>query len=81
MDLGNNGLGKLLLLALLDLVLVTHPRLEDRLGLISEGSALLELVGLGLELGGFLKRIVNTDPSINIRDRVSLPWKQRTAAW
>jgi hypothetical protein len=36
-----------------------HPRVEDLLGLGSKGSALLELVGLGLELGGFLKRTVS----------------------
>lgn len=55
LDLGNDGLGKLTLLALLDLVLVANPRVENLLGLGSKGGALLELVGLGLELGGFLK--------------------------
>lgn len=54
LDLANDSLGKLLLLALLDLSLVAHPRIENLLGFGSEGSALLELVGLSLELGGFL---------------------------
>jgi hypothetical protein len=55
LDLGNDRLGKLALLALLDLALVANPRVKDSLGLGSEGSTLLELVSLGLELGGFLE--------------------------
>lgn len=53
-DLGDDALGQLLLLPLLDLALVPHPRLQDGLGLGGQGSLLLELVGLGLKLGGFL---------------------------
>lgn len=54
LDLGNDRLGKLALLALLDLALVANPGVEDLLGLGSEGGALLELVSLGLELSGLL---------------------------
>lgn len=54
LDLGNDALGKLLLLADLDLALVANPGVEDSLGLGGEGSLLLSLVGLGLELGGLL---------------------------
>ena len=57
LDLGNDALGQLALLALLDLAFVAHPRVKNLLGLGSKGSALLELVSLGLELGGFLKEI------------------------
>lgn len=56
LHLGNDGLGKLLLLPLLDLALVPHPRIQDVLGLGRQGCPLLELVRLGLELGGFLER-------------------------
>jgi hypothetical protein len=55
LDLANDALGKLALLTLLDLAFVANPRVKNLLGLGSEGSALLELVSLGLELGGFLK--------------------------
>ena len=54
LNLGDDGLGKLLLLPLLDLALVADPRVEDRLGLGGDGSLLLELESLGLELGGLL---------------------------
>ncbi|KAF3391753.1 hypothetical protein F1880_007821 [Penicillium rolfsii] len=54
LDLADNSLGKLTLLALLDLALVADPGVEDGLGLSSKGGALLELVGLSLELGGLL---------------------------
>ena len=54
-DLGNDGVGELLLLAGLDGTLVADPGVEDGLGLVSEVDLLLELVSLGLELGGFLK--------------------------
>ena len=54
LDLGNDALGKLLLLADLDLALVADPGVKDGLGLGGEGSLLLHLVGLGLELGGLL---------------------------
>ena len=54
LDLGDDARRELLLLALLHLALVTNPRVEDGLGLGSEGGLLLELEGLGLNLGGFL---------------------------
>jgi hypothetical protein len=53
-NLGDDGVGKLLLLAGLDLTLVADPRVEDGLGLVGKVCLLLELVGLSLELGGFL---------------------------
>ena len=53
-NLGNDGVGELLLLAGLDGTLVADPRVEDGLGLVGEVDLLLELVSLGLELGGFL---------------------------
>jgi hypothetical protein len=55
LDLGNDGLGKLLLLPLLDLALVADPRVEDGLGLGGDGGLLLKLKSLGLELGGLLR--------------------------
>ena len=54
LNLGDDGLGKLLLLPLLDLALVADPRVEDRLGLGGDGSLLLELESLSLKLGGLL---------------------------
>lgn len=54
LDLGNDRLSELLLLALLDLALVTDPGVEDGLGLGGQGGLLLELESLSLELGGFL---------------------------
>lgn len=53
-DLGDDALGQLPLLPLLDLALVPDPGVENDLGLVGQGSLLLELVGLGLKLGGFL---------------------------
>lgn len=54
LDLGDNGVGQLLLLADLDLALVADPGVKNRLGLVGEVGLLLHLVGLSLELGGFL---------------------------
>lgn len=54
LNLGNDGLGEFLLLPLLDLALITNPRVEDALSLSSERSLLLKLVCLGLEGSGFL---------------------------
>jgi hypothetical protein len=54
LDLANDAVGKLTLLALLNLALVADPRVKDLLGLGRKSGALLELVGLSLELGGFL---------------------------
>lgn len=56
LDLGNDGIGQLLLLALLDLTLVTNPRVQDGLGLGSQSGLLLQLVSFGLELRGFLQQ-------------------------
>lgn len=56
LDLGNDGLSKLLLLLLLDLGLVADPGVKDALGLLDKLSALLELKGLSLQLGGFLEK-------------------------
>lgn len=53
-DLGDDALGELLLLALLDLALVADPGVEDGLGLGGDGGLLLLLVGLSLELGSLL---------------------------
>lgn len=57
LHLGDDGRGQLLLLTLLDLALVAGPGVEDGLGLGGEGSLLLELESLGLELRGFLAAI------------------------
>lgn len=54
LDPANDGVGKLTLLALLDLALVANPRVKNLLGLGSDSSTLLELVSLGFKLGGFL---------------------------
>lgn len=59
LDLGNDGLRKLLLLALLNLSLVTHPRVENALGLSGKGGGLLQLENLGLNLGSLLRRVSN----------------------
>lgn len=56
LHLGDDGVSQLLLLALLDLALVADPGVQDSLGLSGQGSLLLQLVGLGLKLGGFLYR-------------------------
>ncbi len=56
LDLGDNGVGQFLLLALLDLALVPDPGVENSLGLGGKGSPLLELKSLGLELCCFLQR-------------------------
>jgi hypothetical protein len=66
LDLGNDALGKLLLLALLDLALVADPGVKDGLGLSGESSLLLHLVSLGLELGGLLFWML-AKPSFSLR--------------
>ena len=58
LDLGNDALGKLLLLALLDLALVADPGVKNSLRLGGESSLLLHLVSLSLELGGLLFRML-----------------------
>ena len=57
LDLCNDALGQLLLLADLDLSLISNPRIQDRLGLCGECGGLLELVCLGFKLGGFLSTV------------------------
>lgn len=84
LHLGNNGLSKLLLLTLLDLALVADPGIQNGLGLSSQGSLLLQLVGLGLELGGFLKAYVRTHEHRNTdlkKPVADVPWKPRTGSW
>jgi hypothetical protein len=54
LDLGDDRLGKLALLPLLNLALVADPRVEDGLGLSGDGRLLLELESLRLKLGGLL---------------------------
>lgn len=54
LDLADDALGKLTLLALLNLALVANPGVENLLSLGSQSSALLKLVGLSLKLSGFL---------------------------
>jgi hypothetical protein len=56
LDLGDNGLSKLLLLALLNLSLVSDPRLKNSLGLSSQSSLLLKLESLRLKLGSLLQK-------------------------
>lgn len=84
LDLGNDGLGKLTLLALLNLVLVADPRVKDLLSLSGQSSALLELVGLSLKLGSLLRKklisVVCFFKQCPLADR-NLPWRQRTEPW
>ena len=54
LDLGDYGIGKFPLLASLDLALVSNPRVQDVLRLGGKSRRLLKLIGLRLELGGFL---------------------------
>ena len=59
LDLGDDGLGQLPLLPLLDLTLVAHPRIQHSLSLGGQSGGLLELVGLGLKLGSFLSASIS----------------------
>jgi hypothetical protein len=54
LDVGKNSLDEVDLLLLTELSLVADVRVEDRLDLGGDGSGLLELEGLVLELGGLL---------------------------
>lgn len=54
LNLGNDSISELLLLPLLDTLLVSNPRIQRSLGLSSNGSLLLELVGLSLKSSSFL---------------------------
>jgi hypothetical protein len=62
LDLGNDALGKLLLLADLDLALVADPGVKDSLGFSGEGGLLLHLVSLSLELSGLLFWVLANAP-------------------
>lgn len=95
LDLGDDGIGQLLLLALLDLALITDPGVQDGLGLGSQGGLLLQLIGLSLELGGFLwgrgqklygaarRGAVWTRGGLPGRDlgQYCIPWRPRTGSW
>lgn len=82
LHLGDDSLGKLLLLALLDLALVADPGVQDSFSLGGKGSPLLQLVSLSLELGSLLE-IKLSEPGHVLgwarHDRV--PWKPRTGSW
>lgn len=78
-DLRNDGLGELLLLALLDLAFVADPGIEDSLGLGGESSLLLKLESLGLELSGFLPIVSVQHLSLN--NQIVSPWRPGRAAW
>jgi hypothetical protein len=54
-DLVDDSFCELSLLALLHLLFVADPAVEDGLDLRSDGNLLLLNEGLGLELGGFLR--------------------------
>lgn len=54
LDLGDDGLGQELLLSLSDRVLVSNPRVKNRLGLSGKSNLLLGLENLSLELDGVL---------------------------
>jgi hypothetical protein len=81
LHLGDDGLGKLLLLARLDLALVTDPRVEDSLGLSGQSGLLLELVSLRLELGSLLCCALNQRLSSIPEVPAVLPWRQRRETW
>lgn len=82
-DLGNDRLGQLPLLSLLDLALVADPGVQDSLGLSGQGSLLLQLVSLSLERGGFLE-FQPSEPGRYILGRRLqdfVPWRPRTGSW
>jgi hypothetical protein len=85
LDLGNDALGKLLLLADLDLALVADPGVKNSLGLSRKSSLLLGLVGLGLELGGLLFWVLANAPFLNPAffhiPVFDVPWRQRRGPW
>jgi hypothetical protein len=53
-DLGNDRLGKLALLTLFNLSLITDPGVKNLLSLMGQSSSLIKLESLGLKLSGFL---------------------------
>lgn len=62
LNLGNNGVGELLLLFGLDLALVAYPRVENGLGLSRNGGLLLKFICLSLKLGGLLYAMSESVP-------------------
>lgn len=80
LNLGDDALGELTLLPLLDLTLVTDPGVKNGLGLVGDGRLLLELESLSLELGGFLdsvsaKRSSGCSPHISMLNaQCSMPY-------
>jgi hypothetical protein len=80
-NLGDDGVGELLLLAGLDGTLVANPRVEDDLGLVGEVDLLLELVSLSLELSGFLIERVSICDNRDSKARELVPWKRQRATW
>lgn len=56
-DLGDDALSQLALLALLHLAFVAHPAVQHVLGLGSQSGPLFQLESLGLDLGGFLVHV------------------------
>ena len=63
------------LLVLLDLLLITNPRVQNGLELGSQGDLLLEDERLGLELGSFLVRVhVKSSPFVRVR--LCKPWRE-----
>lgn len=83
LDLADDRLSKLALLALLDLALVTDPGVKDLLSLSGKSSTLLEFVSLGLKLSGFLQSTSVSHPSnVLCLDSIqSIPWKQQRGTW
>jgi hypothetical protein len=80
LDLGDDGLGELALLSLLDALLVADPRVQYGLGFGGKGSLLLQLVCLSLESGSLLQihqYPIRTSP-INIE---SVPLTPRKESW
>lgn len=53
----NHTLRQLLLPPVLHLALISHPAVQHGLGFMGEGGFLLELKGLGFEVGGFLLNV------------------------
>jgi len=77
LDLGDDALGQLLLLALLNLALVADPRVKHGLGLGSQSRLLVELVGLSLELGGLLQGV----STVTKDEETNAPWTRQTGSW
>jgi hypothetical protein len=82
LNLGDDGVRELTLLPLLDLAFVAHPGVEDRLGLLNKSSLLLQLIGLGLQLGGFLREVSFSTQMIRVESESCYePWTPRKGPW